>query len=162
MIGRLLRRLPWWLIDLGGRLWSDEGHESPELAAMEGFPEAHCRVVGIRSSGDRASVLLDTGSPDYPYLYGANCYRRDGRWFESGSNNTGGWQQTSHDPDLGTLSFWDDEPPGADMVRVQSRHGLVEAPVQNGAYLFVWFDERAPHPWPRVVATRVNGLWKPV
>ena len=128
---------------------------------MVGFPAAHCRVVGCRVSQDRAYVLLDTGSPGYPYLYGVNCYRQDGRWFESSSNNTGGWEQTSHDPDLGTLSFWDDAPAGADMVRVQCRHGVVEAPVQHGAYLVVLFDEPKSGPWPYVVASRVDGAWKP-
>jgi hypothetical protein len=42
---------------------SEQGHDSPERAAMTGFPEAHCRVISCQVFGDDADVLLDTGSP---------------------------------------------------------------------------------------------------
>lgn len=97
---------------------SDGGHSSPERAAMTGFPEAHCRVIASRNLADDAYVLLDTGSPGQPYLYGVNCHRREGQWFESGSGNGPGWEQTGHDPDVGTLSLWGDVAEGVDFVRV--------------------------------------------
>lgn len=98
---------------------SDSGFDSPESAAMVGFPPKQCRVVASRVNGDNASVLLNTGSREQPYLYGINCRRENGRWFEGGSANGPGWEQTGHDPDVGTLSFWDDAPVDEDMVRVE-------------------------------------------
>jgi hypothetical protein len=100
------------------------GHDSPESAAMVGFPKGHCRVVASRTFEDDAHVLLDTGSPGQPYLYGSICYRRDGWWFEAGSSNGPGWGQTSHDPDLGTLSFWGDAPERIDTVSRVRGHYL--------------------------------------
>ena len=96
----------------------EHSHDSPESAAMTGFPDAHCRVVSSRVLADDAYVLLDTGSPGQPYLYGVNCHRKDGQWFEGASSNGPGWEQTAHDPDLGTLSWWGDAPAGADFIRV--------------------------------------------
>jgi hypothetical protein len=136
------------------------GHESAEDAALEGFPKAHCRVVASRTFEDDAYVLLDTGSPGHPYLYGSTCYRRDGRWFEAGSTNGPGWEQTSHDPDLGTLSFWGDVPAGVDMVRVEFDGTIREESVRDGAYFLIWWRLPAPTEWPRIVATCENGLWK--
>jgi hypothetical protein len=51
----------------------ERGHDSPESAAMEGFPTAHCRVIASRTFEDDAHVLLDTGSPGQPYLYGSTA-----------------------------------------------------------------------------------------
>jgi len=137
------------------------GHDSPESAAMEGFPRAHCRVVASRTFEDDAYVLLDTGSPGQPYLYGSSCYRRDGRWFEAGSGSAPGWGQTSHDPDLGTLSFWGDAPERIDTVRVEFEGTILEEPARDGAYLLIWWRVPAPTEWPRIVAIRENGAWKP-
>src|SRR5436190_18683578 len=114
-----------WLNDLMIEL----GHDSPETAPMEGFPEAHCHVVASRVFEDEAYVLLDTGSPGQPYLYGSHCYRRHGRWFEAGSGNAYGWAQTDDDPNLGTLSFWGDVPSGVDAVRVEFEGTISEEPV---------------------------------
>jgi hypothetical protein len=69
---------------------NDAGYDSPESAAMEGFPPAYCHVVAARVHEDDAYVLLDTGSPGQPYLYGVNCLRQNGRWFDDGSSNGSG------------------------------------------------------------------------
>ncbi len=138
------------------------GFASPEDAAMEGFPPKHCRVVAARIEGDEAYVLLNTGS-DRPYLYGCNCFRREGRWFESGSGNAPSWHASVDDPDVGVLSLWDDAPPGADRVRAEYRGTVFEAPVTDGVYLFAWFRQPqihgAPSEWPREIAFRVAGEW---
>jgi hypothetical protein len=139
----------------------EQGHDSPEQAAMVGFPAAHCRVIASQSFEDDAYVLLDTGSPGQPYLYGANCYRKDGKWFESGSSDASGWAQTSHDPDLGTLSFWGDAPASVDSVRVEFGNTLVDAPIHQGAYFLVWWRVPNPSEWPDIVAIREDGTWRP-
>ena len=138
---------------------SDDGFGAPEDAAMVGFPTAYCRVVASRENGDDAYVLLNTRSSEQPYLYGANCRRENGRWFEGGSSNMAGWEQTGHDPDVGTLSFWDDAPAEADMVRVEFDGRIVEEPVIDGAYLLVWWRIPVPRDWPRVTAFRIAGNW---
>jgi len=135
------------------------GHDSVESAAREGFPK-HCRVVASRTFEDDAYVLLDTGSSGQPYLYGSTCYRRGGQWFEAGSSNGPGWVETSHDPDLGTLSFWGDAPTGVDMVRVEFDGTMYEEPVRHGAYFLVWWRVPAPTEWPRIAAIHENGTWK--
>jgi len=126
---------------------------------MNGFPPKHCRVIASRIQGDDAYVLLNTGSDGHPYLYGANCSRRNGRWFEGGSSNGPGWSQTGDNPDVGTLSVWDEAPGGAEYVRVTFQGGLIDEPVKEGAYLLVWWRVPFPETWPRVVAFQVNGRW---
>jgi hypothetical protein len=140
---------------------TEHRHLSAESAAMEGFPKAHCRVIASRTFEDDAYVLLDTGSPGQPYVYGSTCYRRDGQWFEAGSSNAPGWAQTSHDPDLGTLSLWGDAPAGIDAVRVEFDGSTWEEPVRHGGYLLVWWRVSASTEWPRIVAVREHGAWKP-
>jgi hypothetical protein len=140
---------------------NENGHDSPEHAAMTGFPEEHCRVISSRSLADDAYVLLDTGSPGQPYLYGVNCHRTDGQWFEGCSGNGPGWAQTGNDPDLGTLSLWGDAPQGVDCVRVVFDGVTIDEPVHHGAYLFVWWRVPCPKRWPHVVATRAKGIWTP-
>jgi hypothetical protein len=138
-----------------------EGYDSPESAAMEGFPPAHCRVVASRVSGDYAYVLLNTGSRSQPYLYGANCICEHGRWFEQGSSNSPGWQGADDPPYLGNLSFWGDAPQGAHAVRVIFEDQTVEESVVDGAYLLVWWQVPRPSEWPRVSAFRIDGVWTP-
>ncbi len=139
---------------------SERGHDSAESAAMASFPKAHCRVVASQTFEDNAYVLLDTGSPGQPYLYGSSCHRRDGQWFEAGSSNGPGWAQTSHDPDLGTLTFWGDAPAGVDNLRIEFDGRISEKPVRNGAYFQIWWRVPAPTKWPRIVAVHENGVWK--
>jgi hypothetical protein len=139
----------------------DSGFDSPESAAMEGFPPEHCRVIASRVDGDDAYVLLNTGTPRQPYLYGANCRREGGRWFDGVSGNGPGWAHSSHDPDVGTLSFWGDAPPGAEMVRVDFDGDVIEELVKEDAYLLVWWRVPPPQVWPRVTGFRVLGSWVP-
>lgn len=138
----------------------DGGYATPEQAAMVGFPPQHSRVVASRVDEDLAYVLLNTGSAERPYLYGVNCRREDGRWFEGSSSNAPGWSCAGDDPDVGTLSFWDDAPAGADMVRVEFQGRVIEAPVVDRAFLVVWWRVRPPDDRPQAVAFRVNGRWK--
>jgi hypothetical protein len=149
-----IRRIP----SIGTAL-RDDGFDSPESAAMFGFPPKYCRVVASRTNGDRAYILLDTGSHERPYLYGVSCRRDNGRWFEGGSANRGGWEQTDHDPDVGTLSFWDKAPDDADMVRVEFNGSVIEQPVVGGAYLVVWWRVPNPRDWPRATAFRIGDRW---
>jgi hypothetical protein len=137
----------------------DAGFDSPESAAMEGFPPEHCRVIASRVDGDDAYVLLDTGSSAHPYLYGVNCGRKNTRWFEGNSGNGPGWTKSGDDPDVGTLSLWGDTPEGAEMVRVAFRGVVSEEPVTKGAYLIVWWRVPPPREWPQVTAFQVAGRW---
>jgi hypothetical protein len=138
---------------------SDSGFDSPEGAAMTGFPAKYCRPVAARLHGDDAYVLLNAGSDTQPYLYGVNCRRKDGRWFDGGSANAPGWQHSGDDPELGTLAFWDDAPLGADLVRVEFDGRVVEEPVVDRAFLVVWWRVPAPAEWPRARAFRIAGRW---
>jgi hypothetical protein len=54
---------------------SEDGCDTPESAAMVGFPPKYCRVIASRFHGDHAYVLLNAGSSEQPYLYGVNCRR---------------------------------------------------------------------------------------
>jgi len=137
------------------------GHDSPEQAAMAGFPAAHCRVVASEISGNDAYVLLDTGPPGGTYLYGGACHRENGRWFQGGSSNAPGWSPTGDDPDVGALSFWGDAPAGVETVRVYLDGAVVEAPVRNGIYFLVKWRVPVPIEWPNIVAICEHGQWKP-
>jgi hypothetical protein len=137
-----------------------QGSDSPEHAAMEGFPAKWCRVLARRVHGDDAYVLLDTGSRDRPYLYGVTCKRQDGRWIEGASGNGPGWSQTDEATRLGTWSMWDEAPAGVEMVRVELNGQVLEERVVDGAYLAVWFRQPEPRgPGPRVTAYRIAGRW---
>jgi hypothetical protein len=138
---------------------SDDGFDSPESAAMVGFPPRYCRPIVSRVNGDDAYVLLNTGSSTHPYLYGVSCRRENERWFEGGSANGPGWEQTGHDPDLGTLSLWGDAPARAQVVKVEFDGEIVEESVVEGAFLIVWWRVRPPEIWPRVTAFQLAGHW---
>lgn len=135
-------------------------YTTPEDAAMSGSAASYFRVVASRTEGDLAYVLLDAGSAGQPYLYGVNCYRRDGHWYEGSSGNGGGWSATDPDGDLGTWSLWNDVSRDTDRVRVEFRDEVSEHPVDDGAYLVVWFNQPS-HIVPWVTALRVNGTWVP-
>jgi hypothetical protein len=130
------------------------GHDSPEQAALTGFPEAHCRVIETKVSGDHAHVLLNAGSSSQPYLYGVNCYRQDGRWFESDSGNGPSWSPTSEDDELGMLAFWGDIHDGAEAVLVKFGDGIHEAVVHDGVYFLIWWNVPFPETFPRVISIR--------
>jgi hypothetical protein len=142
---------------------NDVGHDSPESAAMVGFPPAYCRVVAARVHGDDACVLLNTGSPGQPYLYEVHCLRRNGRWFDNGSGNGPCWHQIGDDPELGTLTVWDDAPEGASALRAEFEGVIVDEPVRDGAYLFVWWRVPCPEDeWPRLVAMLTPSGWNEI
>ena len=92
-------------------------------------------------------------------MYGVNCVREGNRWFESISGNGPGWSQTDHDPDLGTLSLWDQAPSGAEMARVEFQGNVIDEPITDGAFLVVWWRVPPPHDWPRVTAFKIDGRW---
>ena len=134
--------------------------DTPEDAGMAGFPPTYCRVVASRSHGEDAYVLLDTGPPGQPYLYGINCSRHDGRWRGDSSGNGPGWSTVDPDARLGTLVVWDLAPAGADAMRFEFEGTITEVPVTDVAYLAAWW--RVPRPefaWPTIADVRVGGRW---
>lgn len=139
--------------------------DSPEDAAMYGFPARYCRVVASRTHGDDAYVLLDTGPSGHPYLYGVFCSGHEGRWRGAGSGNGPAWETTDLDRQLGTPVVWGElpVPAGADRVRLEFQGDVVEEPVIEGMYLAAWW--RVPCPefdWPDVVGLRIDGGWTAV
>ena len=144
---------------------------------MSGFPAQYCRVVASRREGDDAVVLLDTGSNGVPYLYVVMCERKGDSWIDGMSGNCLGWASTdpvgepdesdaweeedSEDPARGTLTLWDEAPPGADMVRVEFEGTTIDAPVHDGVYLLAWWKVPCPQEHPRAVAFRIRGEWTP-
>jgi hypothetical protein len=93
-------------------------------------------------------------------LYGVNCHRHKGLWYEGVSGNAGGWSFSpwAEGHHLGTWPLWDDAPTGADMVRVEFGDESTEHPIHDGVYLVVWF--RRPNTTaPRVTAFRIDGGW---
>ena len=141
---------------------STSGFDTPEQAAMLGFPPAHVRVVATAQDGDDAFVVLDTGSPGAPYLYGGTVHRIGGRW-EAGIDHNGGgagWTVTDSDQELGVVAIWDEAPDGADAARVQWRSVERDVPVNAGGFLAAWWRESYPEDeWPTLVAFRVRGQW---
>jgi hypothetical protein len=135
-----------------------EGYDSPEAAAMDGFPAKYCHIVAIRVKDDDAYALLDTGAPGQPYLYGVNCKRRDGRWHAASSGNGPSWSLSDETTGLGTLSVWDEAPPGADRVRVEYDGQVIEEPVVEGAYLVVFWNQPSSLEQGSVTF-RISGHW---
>lgn len=134
---------------------------TPEGAALDGFPDAHCRVVASATGGDDAYVVLDTGPAGHPYLYGVCVERQGGGWMGAGSGNGDGWTLTDTESGLGTATAWGEAPDGADRVRVSFRGEVREAPVEDGVYLAAWWRVRPDDDLPRVDAFRVGGRWVP-
>ena len=129
---------------------------------MEGFPTAHCRVLAVEVHGDDAFFMLDTGPPEYCYLYGGTVKREAGGWGGAHDSNGGGvgWTLTDWEQDVGVVHLCDEAPPGIDAVRVAWRSEVREVPVRNGVYLAVWWREPSPEvEWPRATAFRVGGHW---
>jgi hypothetical protein len=136
--------------------------ETPEAAALDGFPAAHCRVVAALADGDDAYVVLDAGPAGRPYPYGVSASRRAGGWLPGASGNGPGWTLTDRERELGTATVWGEAPDGADRVRAALDDDLREAPVAGGVYLVAWW--RVPGPagtGPRVEAFRIRGRWVP-
>lgn len=134
---------------------------TPEAAALSGFPP-QCRVVASLAGGDDAYVLLDTGQPGAPYLYGACVSRDDDGWQEGTSGNGSGWTLTDSERDLGTATVWDAAPEGADRVRASLDGEVREADVVEGMYLVAWWRvPAAALDRLRVEAFRIGGAWVP-
>src|SRR5262245_20553470 len=86
----------------------------------------------MRTEGDAAYALFDTGPPEHPYLYGVHYERRNGLWDETISTNGSGWSRTGGlDETSGTLTMWDEAPTGADRVRVEFDGESREEPVDG-------------------------------
>ena len=139
-----------------------EAFPTPEAAAMQGFPAAHCRVLAVDLDGKDGFVVLDTGPADYRYLYGGTVEYVEGGWVGGCDGNGGavGWTLTDSERDVGVVALWDDAPP--DAVRVAWRGQEREAPVRNGVYLVTWWREPDPmNAWPHVIAFRSGGQWVP-
>ena len=137
--------------------------DTPEAAAMAGFPLRYCRVVASAQEGDDAVVVLDTGAPGRPYLYAEAPWRRNERWYGGSGGNALGWTLTDDAGNLGTLAAWDYAPEDADRVRIIFRDEVREVPVAQGTYLTVWWRIPCPEDdWPRAAAFRVAGIWMPV
>jgi len=139
------------------------GFETPEQAAMEGFPPAHCRMVESAVDGDDAFVVLDTGPAGRPYLYAGTVHRDAAGWHGGIDGNGGavGWTITDAERDLGVVAIWDEAPPGADAARIRRGDEECEIPIRHGVYLATWWREPFPEdgPWPAAVAFRVGGRW---
>ncbi|MGH7489732.1 MAG: hypothetical protein ACREMS_07395 [Gemmatimonadaceae bacterium] len=135
--------------------------DSPQAAALAGFPEGAARVLATRANGENAYVLLDTRPNGPRYVYGIECMRAGHGWVEgSSSNAASGWMITHRDSGLGMVVIWDDAPVAADLVRVALGSDIHEEPVENGVFLSAWW--RIPCPEnvrPGAIAFRVSGRW---
>jgi hypothetical protein len=76
----------------------ENGHRTPEEAALAGFPPGLARVVRIRTAtqssecavalgDDEVEVELATNEPPYEYAYFVHVALHDERWFEGNSHN---------------------------------------------------------------------------
>jgi hypothetical protein len=113
----------------------------------------------MREHQDAGYVLFDTRPGGPSYLYGVNYGRgADGRWGEGSSSNGPTWTQHGPDVILGTQTFWDDAPAGADRVRVEFMDEICEEPVVDGSFLVVWWNVPCAIEFGRV-QYRINGEW---
>jgi hypothetical protein len=134
---------------------------TPQAAALDGFPAAHCHVVASAVGDNDAYVLLDTGPAGHPCLYGVCVARAEGGWRAGTSGNGAGWTRTDAARALGTATGWGQAPDGADRVRAALGGDAREAPVEHGVYLVAWWRVPAGADLPRAVAFRVGGRWMP-
>ena len=135
---------------------------TPEEAALEGFPPAHCRVLAVEVDGKDGFVLLDTGPAEYRYLYGGTVERLAGGWCDGIDSNGGGvgWTLTDDAREVGVVAVCGEAPHAADAVRVEWRGERREPLVRNGVYLVAWWREPSPEgDWPQVTAFRIGGDW---
>ena len=54
---------------------------------------------------------------------------------------------------------WGKAPAGADMVRGEFEGRVLEGPVNDIAFLLVWWRVPVSEQWPRVLAFRIGGRW---
>jgi hypothetical protein len=135
---------------------------TPEEAAMQGFPPAHCRVLAVEVNGKDGFVLLDTGPAEYRYLYGGTVEQLPGGWCGGTDSNGGGvgWTLTDDAREVGVVAVCGESPHGADAVRVEWRGERREPLVRDGVYFVTWWREPSPEgDWPQVTAFRIGGDW---
>ena len=139
----------------------DFAADSPEFAALSGFPAHAGRVVATdRVDGSAYVLIIRAEGP--PYLYGVNLERIDGRWVVTSSGNGPGWSRTSLLQDLGTLTLWGEAPADAEWARASYKDELIETVLDGNVYLFTWWDVPCPKArWPRVEAFLIAGTWVP-
>jgi hypothetical protein len=136
---------------------------TPQAAAMDGFPQEHCRVAASFIEGDEAYVVLDTGPAGAPHLYGCAVTRGEqGNWQESASSNgpASGWTSTLKRPGYGIAYVYGEAPAGADRVRAVLGDEVREAEVEGGIYLVAWGGVEEGEAFPGVVGFRVRGVWR--
>jgi hypothetical protein len=80
-----------WAMDIDLSDLDDEnGFDSPEQAAMEGFPKPFVRVESVQYHPDGSHAVVDllTNEEPHVYPYTAHCVRASsGRWHEVYSHN---------------------------------------------------------------------------
>jgi hypothetical protein len=130
---------------------------------LQGFPEAHCRVLAVDRDDHAAYFILDTGPVGYRYLYSGTVERHDDGWHPGIDSNGGGigWTRIGTHGELGVVAIRGEAPAGAGAVRAEWRGQLKEALVQNGVVLLTWWREPYPEDWPAIVAFRVADRWLP-
>jgi hypothetical protein len=141
------------------------GFPTPEDAAMDGFPAAHCKVLAVDVDGQDGFVVLDTGPIQYRYLYSGTVKRTSDGWQSWSDSNGGGmrWSATDLEAEIGVVAVCDEAPPDANAARVEWRREVRETPKRNGVYLVTWFREPFPEaPWPRVTAFHTSEGWRSV
>lgn len=137
------------------------GYDTPEEAALSGYPPQHVRLLACRESGDHAVALIDARPDGPPYPYVEQLHRTDGRWRASSSGNgEGGWCSTSDDGELGYAWAIGEAPDGVDRVRVIFGEQIQEEPVAHGFWLSAWWSQPFDGTFPYLVAYRRNGTWE--
>jgi hypothetical protein len=80
-----------WGYNRGAVDWSDDvGYETPEEAAISGFPPRVARVDRVQYHEDGSHVVVELQTNEEPYLYPYTIFcARDpaGHWHEAGSRN---------------------------------------------------------------------------
>lgn len=138
-----------------------DNFDTPEDAALAGFPTRFARVIGSATQGDYSVVLLGTNEPPQLYPYQVHCYRENGQWVEGSSSNGGGWSPTGDD-DIGVVTIWDEVPDGIVAVVVECRGTEHVVGVNHGHYFYAEWDypdDNMVEGWPRVIELRrENGM----
>jgi hypothetical protein len=78
-----------------GRIVEEIGYNTPEEAALAGFPRGQARVVNVWTTPtcsvslgeDEVEVELATNEPPHEYPYFVHVDRRGNLWFEGNSHN---------------------------------------------------------------------------
>ena len=114
-------------------------------------------MLAIREHGDYAVALFDTHPIGEPYLYEVHYQRERGSWVEGNSGNGPGWASIDPDSEIGVVTLWDEAPPDTDRVRAEFHGESFEEPIEQGIYMFVWWD--VPCSTAHATAFRTKGAW---